>query len=103
MLRRINLSYVASGAMLVWLVILFARLRFGNQPWQDVFQILVGVLFTLYGLALVRNWRGAGEAMITHPPTDKVDPRRYQRAGYLWMFGGVLIVISAIILIVTRV
>src|SRR5262245_19381527 len=33
--------------MLLWLVILFARIRLDNQWWQDIFQILVGVGFSL--------------------------------------------------------
>jgi len=114
MLRRIHLSWVASGAMLVWLIVLGTRLRFGNQPWQDIFQILVGVLFIFYGMALVRNWNAAGEAWtnrfwVTHrdPQSQSeiphAEPGHYRRAGYLWMFSGVLIIIAAIILIVTQV
>jgi len=101
MLKRTKLSYLVNGTMLLWMVILFARIALGNQLWQDVFQILVGAVFSLYGLALIRNWQGAGEYLIRG--ASVIDPRRYKLAGYLWLVGGVGVFIAAIILIVTGV
>ena len=101
MLKRMNLSYLASGTMVLWLVILFARLRLGNQLWQDIFQILVGVGFSLYGVALIRNWQGAGEYLIRG--ASHIDPRRYKLAGYLWLVGGIGVGIAAVMLIATGV
>ena len=97
MLRPKNLSYMVSGVMVLWMVILFARIGFGNQLWQDIFQILVGVLHAAYGLALVQNWRGA---LISRSPSNDVAVWRYKLAGYLWMFGGIGIAIAAVILMV---
>ena len=101
MFKRTNMSYLVNGTMLLWMVILFARIAFGNQLWQDVFQILVGVVFSLYGAALIRNWQGVGEYLIRG--ASLIDPRRYKLAGYLWLVGGVGVLVAAVILIVTGV